>query len=66
MIETSTLDVGSVIAGIIFSMMFFILGLVYKIVADYRNDTKDRLKRLNDLLFKHTHNQDGTCYIPRK
>lgn len=66
MLEASTFDVGSVIAGIIFSLMFFILGLVYKIVSDYRKDTKERLQRLNELLFAHAHNEDGTCYIPRK
>lgn len=66
MIETTSFDIGSVIAGIIFSLLFFVLGLVYKVVADYRKDTKDRLKRLNDLLFAHSHNTDGTCYIPRK
>lgn len=66
MINNATFDVGSVIAGIIFSLLFFVIGLVYKVIADYRKDTKDRMKRLNDLLFAHSHNADGTCYIPRK
>lgn len=66
MIDTFTLDAGSVIAGIIFSMIFFVLGLVYTIIIDYRKDIKARLTRLNELLFAHGHNEDGTCYIPRK
>lgn len=66
MIENSGLDAESVIAGIVFSLLFFVLGLVFKVVSDYRSDSKDRLKRLNDLLFTHSHNEDGTPFIPRK
>ena len=51
--------------GLVFSMMFFILGILVKITLDFRSEMRTRMCNISSLLWQHEHNGSGHAYIPR-
>lgn len=51
---------------ILFTMVIFVLGLLFKLVSDFRKEMFIKLHKTQQLFFEHIHTCDGTAYVPRK
>ena len=48
------------------ALIFFVLGMLYRIVSEFRVEMSGRMDRLTKLMFRHSHTEEGTAFIPRK
>ena len=53
------------VVALLFSMMFFILGILVKITLDFRNEMRVRMCAISNLLWEHEHTLAGRAFIPR-
>lgn len=51
---------------ILFSMIVFVLGLLFKLIADFRKEIFKKMHKTQEMFLEHIHAEDGTAYVPRK
>jgi len=51
-------------ATLLSAMMFFILGILTKIVLSFRSGLRQDLKDLKGIFFAHEHKTNGSAYVP--
>jgi len=53
------------VVALLFSMMFFILGILVKITLGFRNEMRERMCTISNLFWEHEHTKTGRAYVPR-
>ncbi len=53
------------VVALLFSMMFFILGILVKITLGFRNEMRAQMCRISSLLWEHEHTLTGRAFMPR-
>jgi len=51
---------------ILFTMMFFILGILVKITLSFKKELREDLREVKALFFIHKHRENGQAFIPQK
>jgi len=60
------MDTEAALFCILFTGIFFVLGLLYKIITGFRKDICEKIDKIQELFFTHSHTPDGNTYIPRQ
>lgn len=60
------MELVSTLFCILFTMIIFILGMLFKLIADFRKEMFKKLHKIQIFYFEHIHANDGTAYVPRK
>lgn len=55
-----------ILLTIVFSGIFLILTLLYKIISAFKKEMCGKFTRLELFFVNHVHADDGTAYVPRK
>ena len=51
--------------ALVFSMLFFVLGVLVKITLSFRDELRESLLRYTGLFWAHKHSGSGRAYTPR-
>lgn len=57
------MDLEATLFCILFSAIFFVLGLLYKIISDFRKEMIQKIDNLKELFFRHKHSKEGDSYV---
>jgi len=60
-----SMNIEATLFCILFSAIFFVLGLLYKIISDFRRELRSSIDKLQNLFFLHKHEESGDAYVPR-
>jgi len=54
------------VLAILFTMMFFILGILVKLIMSFREEMRAGMDKADSLFWAHRHDRGGHAYIPRE